>query len=805
MSRVPSVPRARFHRLPHVLTLAAVCLVGLDGIALAQGSRQWISTDGSPPGTPAEVRFDASASNASDSFFDVFIHGFDVDTYMGPDSRLYMRLDVPWMAGAIGDPNIFPPGAPALPGVHFNLAIATGAQSARMEQSFFDIFTLANFGLVSPNWEPELDHPGGTPARFVRDETIYGSQGPWPPIEGLASSPASSRLGSIMGATPEVYPFHWDPSTGNLMVYRHARYHFSHIGTPQNSTELTKDRVKLASSLFNNWAAVSAYFLPNLVLYTGDYLIITADATRDELLPLIVQKWARGFLVQVATIGTTGNTCASIRAIINAWYTLTPAWRDHYCLLVGDVDLIPLCTAPTGVPTDDLYGSTNGNDLDEEVYVGRLSIDSEADCTEQVARILAYEDSPQPFCCYDQVLLVAHKQDAPGKYVGAQESVRLAAYAVPPVFSTLYGHIAGVDNADVSAWINGGGGLVAYRGHGTETEWWQWDIGNQSYTNVDVGALANAPRAPVMWSFACDNSALGTEDCIAEAWMEQTGADGAVSHYGSTVPSGTDENHELDRQMFKAVYDLGLTTESQAIQHAEAQMRVLAGHTWDNSWMYLLLGDPDMQIRRRNPIKWDIVEPPILPVCVAPPCYLDILVKDPLGNPIPDLLVGAYKPAGMAPPSSGSAAAVAATEEVFDNRYTDANGLAHIPAEPSTPGTLDYTVGDEQGNSVHRTIRVTQSTGVPPGWAGRLAFQALPNVTRASTYLSFGMKLAAPARVTLHDVTGRTIRTLEVSAGAIGVAWDGRDDAGRSARSGVYMARLGGIGLSASTRIMMIR
>jgi hypothetical protein len=805
MSRHPLLTRT----IPICLISLLVLLTAFAGSALAQidpGNRVWISTDGSAEGTPAEVRFDAAASNPSDSFFDVFIHGFFVDTFTGPENNLYKNISVPWAAGAIWDPGIlppgpcFPPGSPALPGIRFQLAIATGAQSTRMEQSFFDVFTIANFGIVAPEYEPELD-AGGTPARFVRDETIYAMQTPWPASEGSASSPVSSQVGSIMGATPEVYPFHWNPSTGELAVYRHARYHFSHTGTPQTSPALTKERVKVAAAKFNNWGVVNQYYLPNLVFYTGDYLFITAAATREELAPLITQKSARGFKVEIATIPASGNTCASIRNIILAWYYSTPAWRDHYCLMVGDTDLIPLCTAPTGAPTDDLYGSTNGNDLDEEVYVGRLSIDSEADCANQVAKILAYEDSPQLFCCYDQVLLAAHKQGAPGKYVGAHESVRLAAYAVPPSFSTLYGNVAGVDNADVSADINAGLGLVAYRGHGSETEWWEWDLGNQSYDNTDVGGLTNAPRAPVVWSFACDNAALNTSDCIAEAWMEQTGADGAVSHYGATIPSGTAANHELDRRMFKAVYDLGLTTQSQAIEYAEDQMSMIVGS--ENAWMYLLLGDPDMQIRRRNPMGWVITTPLAYPICANPPCHLDIVVKDQNGNPLAGLLVGAYKAAAQSP--GNAAEAVAAADEVFDNRYTDATGLAHIPAEPSTTGRIDYTVQDDQGNSVHNSIPVTGSTGVEPGAGGKLSFRALPTVTHTSTYLSFGMTLTIPARVTVHDVTGRAIRTLEIPAGASGVAWDGRDNDGRSVRTGVYMARLGGAGLNVGTRIMMIR
>ena len=40
----------------------------------------------------------------------------------------------------------------------------------------------------------------------------------------------------------------------------------------------------------------------------------------------------------------------------------------------------------------------------------------------------------------------------------------------------------------------------------------------------------------------------------------------SYAHYGATVDSWTTQNHELDRQMFKAVYDLGLTTHAQAIE-----------------------------------------------------------------------------------------------------------------------------------------------------------------------------------------------------------------------------------------------
>ena len=334
----------------------------------------------------------------------------------------------------------------------------------------------------------------------------------------------------------------------------------------------------------------------------------------------------------------------------------------------------------------------NGDDLDEEVYVGRLSVDSEADLANQVAKILTYEDSPNLFCCYDRALLVAHKENAPGKYVGAHESVRTASYATPPSFDTLYGHIAGVDDADVSLAVNNGLGLVAYRGHGSSGAWTTWNIPNESYNSTDVTGLANlAQQVPVIWSLACTNSALGTEDSIGEIWMEGVN-NRAVSFYGATVPSYTSQNHELDRQLFKAVYDTGLTIQSHAIKHAEEQMASIMGAS-DNAWMYLLLGDPEMSIRRRNPINWKIEVPVEYKPCFGFPCYLNVSVLDEVGNPAPYVKVAAWKTAD-------------GRDEVLSNRYTDRYGRAQIPVTGLTAGKLMVTFTDDNGNSATRTVVV---------------------------------------------------------------------------------------------------
>src|SRR5215510_12861925 len=53
----------------------------------------WFPLDPMPPGTPADVVLDVAASSASESFFDVFIHGFWRKDRVGPDGLLYQQID----------------------------------------------------------------------------------------------------------------------------------------------------------------------------------------------------------------------------------------------------------------------------------------------------------------------------------------------------------------------------------------------------------------------------------------------------------------------------------------------------------------------------------------------------------------------------------------------------------------------------------------------------------------------------------------------------------------------------------------
>jgi flagellar hook assembly protein FlgD len=83
-----------------------------------------------------------------------------------------------------------------------------------------------------------------------------------------------------------------------------------------------------------------------------------------------------------------------------------------------------------------------------------------------------------------------------------------------------------------------------------------------------------------------------------------------------------------------------------------------------------------------------------------------------------------------------------------------------------------------------------------------------PNPLRGGTQLAYSLPRAGAVTLRIYDVNGRARRTLEDgarSAGAHRIAWDGRDDAGRTLPSGSYFARLDFAGAHATRTLVLIR
>jgi len=129
-------------------------------------------------------------------------------------------------------------------------------------------------------------------------------------------------------------------------------------------------------------------------------------------------------------------------------------------------------------------------------------------------------------------------------------------------------------------------------------------------------------------------------------------------------------------------------------------------------------------------------------------------------------------------------------------------------ADPSWfTGPVDYTPWTDAS---HTLVFTECWTGVPEAAAPAAAYlrPGVPNPTSGGTTIAFGLPDPCDAvTLRIYSATGRLVRTLldgALPGGHHVVRWDGRDDRGRSAASGVYVYRLeaGGIGLAGKVAVL---
>ncbi|MGH7682024.1 MAG: C25 family cysteine peptidase, partial [Candidatus Eiseniibacteriota bacterium] len=778
---------------------AAVALFVSHAAAQGSGGSAWVSLDGSPTGTRAQVVVNTDLSNRSQTWLDVTISGFFVTTRVGTDGRTYQDLNVP------GLPSMSAPGEPRLPIVRADLALSTDAiQATPLPPVVFDLRSLSGY-LVWPSPIPGQVHDG-TPAQFTRDEATYGSTAGFP-LGGGVGGPRRNALGGIPASMCTAYPLHWNPASGVLEVAARTRFGFGHPGGLSTPTGLSKEHSDAAGNTFPNWDVVLPDYTVNWSQYEGAFLFVCPSEWMSTIQPLITEKKTRGFAVKVINVPLSGETCPQLRQAIKNWYLATPQGADHYCLLVGGSGSTPFCSDVFSQLSDKTLSSVDG-DLEPEIYMGRVYVGNTADLQNQVKKILDYEIGGQVNNDGNVLLVAHHQEDDTFTFPSYQGDVQGATYAqVTPVFTTVYGNNPAVGNGDIANAINSGVGVVSYIGHGDPAQWLHWSFSDVSFAYADANNLANFSLTPVVWSIACQTADPRVGQNLANGFMRKVQG-GAVAFYGAVDQTFGPVTSVLNDSLFQAVYGRGIVRHGLAISYGEhAAMAADSLFGFDAINKYVLYGDPEMEIKRANfggpwvPI--DLLTPinvitpcPGVDCCPScPPPMVDLQVVSVGGAPVPNVKVGIWKPR------------IDGTDQVLANRYTGPDGWAHIPAPGMTAGTLyvgfDDGVGRAGLDSISVQALITGVENTPP--LAPLRLSAAPNVTSASTRISFGRPLTAPAILRFYRADGRLVRALRVPSGARSVDWDGKDEAGKSAAAGVYFAGFDSREARLQTRIVLVR
>ena len=351
------------------------------------------------------------------------------------------------------------------------------------------------------------------------------------------------------GQNMVVYPFAYNPVTKTLRVYYDMTVEMYKVDNNgenvmtsrrSNTVKMSSDFKSMYQRHFINYEASMNRYTP--VDEEGDLLIICYDSFLSSMTDFVNWKKTRGINTTIVGTSTAGSTYSAIKNYIQSQYNANN--NLTHVLLVGDVAQIPgySYTAGSGYSSysgkgDNLYGQIVGNDIYNDLFIGRFSASSAAQVTTQVNRTITYERDLTTSASWCQNGLGISTTESDGGHNNEDdyehvENLRtdLLNYGYSTVYQD-YKSVSGYPSSTtttISNHINSGVGIINYCNHGEETGWQ-----SHYYMNSNVNALTNNNKLPFIFSVAClvgkyDHST----ECFAETWMHATNGNNPTGAIG---------------------------------------------------------------------------------------------------------------------------------------------------------------------------------------------------------------------------------------------------------------------------------
>ncbi len=546
---------------------------------------------------------------------------------------------------------------------------------------------------IYPFQTPTTDNPGGHGHEFVIDEAFYSKVGNYPAENVVVDQPNIWRDVIVSGM--HITPFTYNPATQELEVITNMKVEVEFVSSPNavsvnRSTALTPKFYNLYEKAISNFGDLG--YTESLRDTPGiKYLIITNEGAIDAIQPLVDYKNQMGHKVEVRLLESGFNTPQHFKDYIADLYEE----GLEYVLMVGDAypnggsgggpNIVPMYYwAPGGEDasySDSWYTCLDGaDDHYADIAIGRMVYNTGA-ITElelQIDKTMQHYLTPDVSDNWaENTILIAHKEQYPSKYTQCCEEIRTYNYSVQtPIFEKAYGG-EGYTNAEVIDFVNNTGvGIFNYRGHGSQTQIWDWtNSGPSHFTASEVAQLTNDEQLFVFFDVCCDNMDIVgyNGECLCESFMKHPS--GAVAVNGAIIPSYTIPNHDYDKEMYKAVFDEDITNIGYVTNFAN--ITVLNGHGTigrSNVRTYLWLGDASVEPWTMQPSNLTVTHDEQIFLGVSE-FGVNVIGTE---GPVENAMVCVSN-------EDGSVYAVA---------YTDASGMAMIAFdEPvQTPGNATVTV-----------------------------------------------------------------------------------------------------------------
>ena len=511
-----------------LITLLLACLT------FSVFAQEWTSINGNVPST---IKTELISSTESRIQVHIQVPGYYATTVATPRGEAYViSLPKAVSTAHAGEPDMPMTGIPVMIG-----------DKARMDVRVIDAQYTDYEGIeVAPSKGdfPRTIDPATVPYTYG---DCYSQDAFFPANNVGLYEPYIIR--DFRGQNMAVYPFAYNPVTKTLRVYYDMTVEMYKVDDNGTNTMETRrsNVVKMDPDFKSVYQRHFINYEEGATKYTvldeeGDLLIICYDNFISSMTDFVNWKKTRGINTTIVGTSTAGSSYTAIQTYIRNQYNANN--NLTHVLLVGDVAQIPGYTFNDGGSNwsgkgDNQYGQIVGNDIYNDVIIGRFSAGNASQVTTQVNRILTYERDLTTSATWCQNGLGISASAGSGGHYNEDdyqhvENLRtdLLNYGYNTVYQDYAGNLSGYPSSStttISNHINSGVGIINYCNHGEQTGWQ-----SHYYMNSNVNALTNNNKLPFIFSVAClvGQYDYSSGDCFAETWMHATNGStptGAIS------------------------------------------------------------------------------------------------------------------------------------------------------------------------------------------------------------------------------------------------------------------------------------
>lgn len=494
-----------------------------------------------------------------------------------------------------------------------------------------------------------------------------------------------------------VYPFQYNSRKSELTVTESIDIDIKLV---RNSSPLPNPYAGYYSASFDNlYSSLIINYNElrdiNVPLSQPKMLIIynsAASATfLNKLNDLVTWKQQKGFIVNTISTATTGTINTDIKTYIQNQYNNIQT-RPDVILLLGDVG--GTYNIPTFTESNDGFVSSygdytytllSGNDYYGDVQIGRISVASDTEFINYVAKIMIYEKNINISTAQwlDKMLLVGDTAPSGISCMYTNIYIKEISQIVNPNYTYTELYSSAPAPASMNQAINIGVGIFNYRGYIGMSDWSPSTSLINSY-RLNHGVFITCATGNIQ-------NTSTTEDYV-KLGTEATPAGGITAIGMSTSSTHTGFNNCLTGGIFDGIFNHNMRSMGESLLYSKCYQQSVYGVAYPAGALFFnricnLIGDPTVEVFVTVPKTFQVTAPTTL---LTGSTRFEIIVKDAQNNNVADAAVNVIQS------SSGLNQTV----------YSDASGKAILIIPSTTEGSLTLTISKHDYKPTVQTITI---------------------------------------------------------------------------------------------------